>query len=244
LPVCLGKATKLAGFLTAEKKQYMAEVVLGITTDTLDTTGKILSKKNVLFNEDAIRAAVAGFIGEQEQLPPMYSAVKVNGKKLYESAREGKTVERVPRKIQIENIEIIQINSSANTFTMQVDCSKGTYIRSLCADIGAALGCGACMGVLTRTRTGAFTIGDAVTLSVFRENPAPHIIPVEQAFPYPRAYVQPAEEKKIMNGNPIKVNGVAFTQKGAERYWFYFGEELIALYKYEQNRFVPEVMLI
>lgn len=148
LPVCVGKATKLADIIMDGKKRYRAMVRLGITTTTEDAAGEVLEERKVDFDEEKIRQAVAGFVGEQKQIPPMYSAIKVNGKKLYELAREGKEIERKARTITIFAINIVRF-LPPDRFEIDVDCSKGTYIRTLCSDIGKALGCGAHMAELT-----------------------------------------------------------------------------------------------
>ncbi len=163
LPVCVGKATRVVDLLTDKDKEYRADLLLGVSTDTQDTTGEVLARREVSCSEDHVTDTIHGFIGPQQQVPPMYSALKVNGKKLYELAREGKTVERKPRDITIFDIEIEKIELPH--VIMRVHCSKGTYIRTLCNDIGEALGCGGCMASLQRTRVSTFAIEDALTLS-------------------------------------------------------------------------------
>ena len=162
LPVCLGSGTKLCDMLTDKEKEYVAELLLGVRTDTQDTTGQILSTQEVTATEQQIREVCAGFVGEYDQIPPMYSALKVNGKKLYELAREGKVIERKARHVCIHELEILEINLLV--VTMRVSCSKGTYIRTLCEDIGNVLGCGGTMQSLRRTKVGPFTIDQALTL--------------------------------------------------------------------------------
>ncbi len=162
LPVCLGSATKLCDMLTDKDKEYVAELLLGVETDTQDTTGEILCRRPVEVSEEQVREAAASFIGHYEQVPPMYSALKVNGKKLYELAREGKEVERKARPVEIHELEILDIQLPV--VKMRVLCSKGTYIRTLCADIGEKLGCGGTMQSLKRTKVGDFTLETAVTL--------------------------------------------------------------------------------
>ena len=149
LPVCLGKGTKVCELLTDKQKEYRAVMRLGIETDTQDMTGTVLREAKVDCSEDEIRSCVEGFVGVQEQIPPMYSALKVNGKKLYELARQGIEVERKSRRITIEKITIERIDLPE--VVMTVKCSKGTYIRTLCHDIGQSLGCGGCMSDLVRT---------------------------------------------------------------------------------------------
>lgn len=170
LPVCCGKATKVCGLLTDKDKSYHAVCRLGIETDTQDTTGKILRKCSIkgITGKDII-SCVKQFQGEIMQVPPMYSALKVNGKKLYELAREGKTVERKPRPITISSIEITDIDLDRGVFSMDVECSKGTYIRTLCHDIGISLGVLAAMEKLVRTRVSIFKIEDAITLSTVQQ---------------------------------------------------------------------------
>lgn len=155
LPILVGKATKLSELLMAEEKRYFAGVRLGITTDTDDMSGTVLETREVCVSEEDIKAAAARFLGETEQIPPMYSAIKVDGQKLYQLARKGITTERKPRKIEIYSIEVSNVRE--NTFDLHIHCSKGTYIRALCRDIGAVLGTGAAMASLVREQSGIFT---------------------------------------------------------------------------------------
>ena len=147
LPVCVGKATKLADYIMADTKTYRATIKLGIITDTYDTTGDIIAEKEVSVSKDAIISVVKSFVGKQEQLPPMYSAIKINGHKLYDLARKGIEVERKPRSIEIYDISLDEFISDTE-FAVTVSCSKGTYIRTLCYDFGEKLGCGAAMSSL------------------------------------------------------------------------------------------------
>ena len=163
LPVCVGKATKLSDVIMDGRKSYRAMLRLGVTTTTEDASGEVLETKAVVFDEGKIRAAVAAFIGRLEQVPPMYSAVKVNGKKLYELAREGKEIARKARTIEVYDIRIRRF-LPPDRVEMDIDCSKGTYIRTLCADIGKALGCGGHMAELLRTATGSFSLENAIKL--------------------------------------------------------------------------------
>lgn len=166
LPVCFGSGTKLCDMLTDWDKEYVAVLRLGITTDTQDLSGRVLSEAEQpqieALTEDIVRRTVMGFAGEYEQLPPMYSALKVDGRRLYELARAGKEVERKPRLVQIKEIEILKMELPWVKFRVQ--CSKGTYIRTLCHDIGERLGCGGAMESLTRSRVGIFRIEEALTL--------------------------------------------------------------------------------
>ena len=152
LPVCLGRATKVCELLTDHDKTYEALLLLGKTTDTQDISGEVLEERNPgNLTEEEVRSCIESFIGEYDQIPPMYSALKVNGKKLYELAREGKTVERKSRRVQIHGIRILEMNLPH--VRMEVDCSKGTYIRTLCHDIGEKLQVGGCMEELERTKS-------------------------------------------------------------------------------------------
>lgn len=207
LPICLGTGTKLCDMLTDRDKEYVAELLLGVSTDTQDTTGKILEEKPVLADPEEIRRAVMSFLGEYDQIPPMYSALKVNGKKLYELAREGKEIPRQARRITIYELEILEIR--VPVVTMRVVCSKGTYIRTLCHDIGEKLGCGGAMQKLERTRVGAFFKENAVTLAQAEkirdeEGLEKILFPVEKAFEeYGRVCVKPEYDRMLQNGNWI-----------------------------------------
>ena len=168
LPVCLGKATKLCDMLTDKSKTYETIMLLGKTTDTQDISGSVLSESSVEnIDEDAVKKCIGEFVGDYLQVPPMYSALKVNGKKLYELARQGIEVERKARPVVIHEIKILEI--ALPRVRMEVSCSKGTYIRTLCHDIGLKLGCGACMEKLIRTKVSCFEISDSLTLGQVQE---------------------------------------------------------------------------
>jgi tRNA pseudouridine55 synthase len=162
LPVCLNEATKLAGFLTADNKEYLATMLLGVKTDTQDTEGKIIGESDKVVTQDEIKAALAGMVGKIKQVPPAYSAVKYCGDPLYKWARKGVTPDVAPREVEIQSIVIEDISFPRVTF--KVSCSKGTYIRTLCADVGELLGCGACLCGLRRLRSGFFSLDMAVSL--------------------------------------------------------------------------------
>lgn len=210
LPVCLGNGTKLCDMLTDKDKEYVAELLLGTVTDTQDMTGGILNTHPVTVSEEQVREAVLGFVGEYDQIPPMYSALKVNGKKLYELARAGKEVERKARKVNIIEIEILQIQIPV--VKMRVACSKGTYIRTLCADIGDRLGCGGCMQSLIRTRVGNFALEDAITLAELQESKdagrlEEAVISVDSVFAdLPALHVVEKWQKLLENGNSFYAN--------------------------------------
>ena len=208
LPVCLGKATKLCDLLTDKNKTYEAVLLLGKTTDTQDITGEVLEEKSTeALTEEKVREAIEGFIGDYEQIPPMYSALKVNGKKLDELAREGKVIERKARPVKILDIQILEIDLPK--VRMEVSCSKGTYIRTLCHDIGEKLGCGGCMESLIRTRVSTFRIEDAKTLDEIETlkqegKLAELLVPIDAMFPfYPKITVKDDWKAFAKNGNPL-----------------------------------------
>ena len=166
LVVCLGNGTRLCDMLTEHTKEYIAVCRLGVITDTQDMSGTILQEQQVNVTTEQLHAAVMAFVGDYDQIPPMYSAIKIGGRKLYDLAREGKEIERQPRRIHIDAVAVLDTSllQSEHIFTMEVKCSKGTYIRTLCHDIGQRLGCGAAMQHLTRTAVGSFHLEDAITL--------------------------------------------------------------------------------
>ncbi len=213
LPVCIGSATKAADMLTASDKQYTAELILGKTTDTQDASGTVLTESEVNLADTEIENAVSSFVGEIEQIPPMYSAIKQNGKKLYELARKGIEVERKPRKVKIHGINILGIDGKS--VKIDVSCSKGTYIRTLCADIGEKLGTGAYMNTLRRTQAGIFTIENAYTAEDIQKmaeagtlNEA--LIPIDELFfEYPKIVLNEKQTRSIVNGIRMTYRGQA-----------------------------------
>lgn len=214
LPICLGKATKVCELLTNEDKSYHAVCRLGIETDTQDISGKVLRTCDYgMVTEERLHRTIRRFIGEIEQIPPMYSALKVNGKRLYELAREGKTVERKPRKITISDIRLSEINLSEGSFVMDVTCSKGTYIRTLCHDIGQALGTAAAMEHLCRTRVSIFRLEDAMKLSEIEacmqqseEALFTKMIPIDALFAgYFRYQINSSGISLLQNGNRLPI---------------------------------------
>lgn len=213
LPVCLGKATKVCELLTDKTKTYQAVLLLGCATDTQDTTGTVLEEHEVGCTEEQVRECVLSFVGAQEQIPPMYSALKVNGKKLYELARQGIEVERKARVIEIEEIVIDEI--CLPEVTMTVTCSKGTYIRTLCHDIGQKLGCGGCMKSLLRTQVGPFQIKDSVTLAEiekYRDDGRIEEVlnPTDSVFGHLPAVLLSEEALRLVkNGNPLPKRMIA-----------------------------------
>ncbi len=202
LPICIGKATHAVDYVVAAQKTYICSMRLGETTDTEDSTGNILETKPVTCTEQDVKRVLQSFVGECEQIPPMYSAVHHNGQRLYTLARQGITVERKPRHVTFFDIEPIEI--ALPMVRYRVTCSKGAYIRTLCKDIGGALSSGGHMTALQRTECGRFTAENAVRLADFEEAPEEHILPTETVFAdYPRADVTEEDEKRIRNGVPI-----------------------------------------
>lgn len=211
LPMCIGKGTKIAEELTAKEKQYLAELTLGVVTDTQDMSGEVLETKEVSATVQEIEDAVMSFVGEIMQTPPMYSAIKIGGKKLYELAREGKTAEIPPRPVTIHKIEIKNIENNKVTFL--VDCGKGTYIRTLCHDIGQKLGCGGAMSALKRTRSGDFCIEDSYTLEQIAEmaerEDFSFLKSIDSALSkYDRLVLADKNAKKLCNGVPVRIAGL------------------------------------
>ena len=214
LPVCVGNATKAADMLTSADKSYTAVLELGKRTDTLDIEGSLLEQRPVDVTEEEIRAVIGEFKGEQYQLPPMYSAIKQNGRKLYELAREGKEVERTPRKINIYSLDIRKIELPY--IKIDVRCSKGTYIRSLCDDIGRRLGCGAVMTELRRTEAAGFKISQAYTLEQLNEMEEPEaaLMPTDSLFAQlPQIRLNEKQERSIINGVRMTWRGGAEGQR-------------------------------
>lgn len=247
LPVCLGKATKVCDLLTDKDKVYKATMLLGIQTDTLDISGKVCNKAVVNVTEQQVRDVISTFVGNIEQVPPMYSALKVNGKKLYELAREGKTIERKARKVSIYDITIDEI--CLPEVVMTVSCSKGTYIRSLCDDIGTKLGCYGCMKELLRTKVACFDIGDAYKISEIEKLKESIVLPVDMLFEnIPVVNTVLMAQKLIENGNRIPaemINADGNKQRKYDdegRYRIYNPEDSfvgIYTYKAETDDFKP-----
>jgi len=245
LPICIGPATKFADYITSADKTYIAEVILGIETNTGDISGEVLAKKDVNFDKDVISHVVNSFAmrGEYMQVPPMFSAIKIGGKKLYELARKGETLDVPARAVSIHSIKILEFLPQKNAFTIEVECSKGTYIRSLAMDIGRELGCGATMGELERTQSGKFALStakklDEIKIAVQNGLIRQLIIPVDELLPYPKIYVSEQELKLAINGNPLPANNNPHT-----KVWVCSGEKLIGLYANDGKKLRPEVML-
>ena len=255
LPVCTGRATKLCGMITDWGKTYEAVMLLGTRTDTQDISGNILSQTEVNVTKIQIMDVIGSFTGEYDQIPPMYSALKHNGKKLYELARQGIEIERKPRRVNIKSILINDINLEDNdkTVTFTVECSKGTYIRTLCEDIGNRLGCGACMQSLKRTRVGSFSIDNSYTLSQIEQmvqagKTDEILTPIDEMFSDSRKVIISQEYDKLLyNGNKLPYNSIQgkndVQHNEDEQVRVYDkNDEFIGVYRFEGNEFVPVKM--
>ena len=205
LPVCIGNATKASDMLLSENKEYVAGIKFGIATDTGDITGIVTDRSNIIPDKEALLNALDSFVGVYMQIPPMYSAKKVNGKKLCDLAREGKTLDRKPVPVEVYKIELLENKSENDDFCIRVSCSKGTYIRVLCEDIGKKLGTFACMSSLTRTCSGEFKIENAYTLDELKcaarnGNLFETLIPTEKLFKYPKIILSEKQSARMKNG--------------------------------------------
>ncbi len=251
LPVCLGKATKVCDMLTEEHKSYEAVLLLGCETDTQDMSGRILKESPVAVSEDEVRECLAAFVGEGMQVPPMYSAIKINGRRLYELARQGVEVERKARPVHFYDITVLDMELPRVRFS--VTCSRGTYIRTLCYDVGAKLGCGGCMESLIRTRVGIFDLKDSRTLEQIaasvEENGVPEgLVSLDRLFgDLAEVVLRPEGDKLAHNGN---VFHVSYMEKRSRRDWRYLQEvrvydsegRFVGIYYYRDGHFYLKKM--
>ena len=239
LPVCVGTAARINEYLDYDTKTYDCVMKLGIITDTLDIWGEVLEERPVPDMDEAVIAeTIMGFTGEISQIPPKYSALKVAGKKLYEYARAGQEVEIKPRKINIKHISVNNIDLENKEISFTVECSKGTYIRSLCADIGEKLGCGACMSGLVRTKTGVFTLDDTVDIEAVKKMSREEL--VSKLFPtdYPlvqfgRVELSANRAKDFVNGKKIPKRDLAIVREASrdDFYNVYFNDTFLGVAK-------------
>lgn len=229
LPVLLGRATRLSPFLLMADKRYRAGIRLGLTTDTLDITGKVLSTAPAQVSDEALAEVLQGFTGVQLQVPPMYSALKKDGKKLYELAREGIEVERQARQIEIKELQLL----CRNGVDLQIDvcCSKGTYIRSLCDDIGKVLGCGAVLTSLQRTATGGFLLANCTALEQARLDPVAALLPADRAVAHlPQTQVTENQRRRFLHGGGLFLSRLRLDpQPEGTVVRVYCGEEFLGL---------------
>ncbi len=207
LPVFVGRATRAVEFFEHAEKTYEATLRLGLTTDTEDITGTVLQEQPVSLPQSTFLEILSGFVGKIQQIPPMYSALKVNGQKLCDLARRGKEVERQPREIEIFRLECLEF--SGDTARLLVHCSKGTYIRTLCKDIGEKCGCGGCMAALRRVTAGEYTIEEAIPLEMLLEaqDPEKYLLAVDTPFrKFPQVQLTANQEKRCRNGNAFSIS--------------------------------------
>lgn len=259
LPVCVGRATKVVDLLTDKDKEYETAMLLGVETDTQDMTGRVLSSREADLSEDQVEEVIQSYVGEIFQIPPMYSALKVNGQKLCDLARKGVEVERKPRKVTIYGIEILAMDLPR--VTMRVQCSRGTYIRTLCHDIGQTLGCGGAMESLTRTRVADFGLEDAHTIdeiqTMAQEGALDRILlPVDRLFLAAPAFSVTAEGAKLLaNGNPLKADRLRpvdeeagkaadLCRDGMTARMYLPDGTFAGIYQWKENKFIPQKMFL
>lgn len=257
LVICLGKATKLCDILPDHDKEYVADLLLGVTTDTEDMTGTVRKRSAVTVTEDEVSRRLLSFLGTYEQIPPMYSAIKVNGRKLYELAREGTVVERQPRPVTIRELEIMDIQLPRVTF--RIRCSRGTYIRSLCRDIGEQLGCGGCMERLVRSRACGFQAADSLSLSDIEQfvqegTLEQRIHTIDSLYPeYPKLRIDSRWDKLVHNGNKFRREHIHTITEGFQKdseipYVLVYdsGNTFVGIYQYQlkTQEFIPYKMFL
>lgn len=259
LVVCVGKATKLCDILPDHDKEYEAVLLLGVITDTEDMTGEVQKQSDVTVTEEEVQAVIQSFIGSYDQVPPMYSAIKINGQKLYELARQGKVIERQPRPVTIYELEVKDIQLPRVVF--RIKCSRGTYIRSLCRDIGEQLGCGGCMERLVRERACGFSVHESLHLSeieaMVREGRLEQQLhSIDSMYPqYPRVQIAPQWNKLVYNGNKFQKKHIQKMTEGFQEeegiqvpYVLVYDAEGIFLgiyeYRLQTQEFVPYKMFL
>lgn len=249
LPVCLGNATRVCDLLTNKDKEYVAGIRFGVETDTQDIYGEVVSRRPAAVAEEEFSLALSEMLGEQGQLTPMFSARKVGGRKLCDLARQGVTVERSPKKIRVLEIELLSFAEAAGEAAFRVVCSPGTYVRTLCHDLGRRLGCGACMSSLRRTRVGDFSLAQAKTLAEIEESIADGSLgaavqSVDSLFPdYPQAEVRSEEGRRLLaNGNPLRAEHLSASANGRLR--IYEDGEFRAIYENNGTLYRPVKMFL
>ena len=249
LPICIGKATKICDLLTDRDKTYRAVMRLGIVTDTLDMSGNVLETNEVIVTEEDVKSAIMSFVGDIMQIPPMYSALKVNGQKLVDLARKGQVVERKPRPVTIYDIGIEDITLPLVTFT--ISCSKGTYIRTLCDDIGRKLGCGGSMESLERIKAAGFSVENALTLSdierIRDEGDLDSIIlAIDEALvEYPKVVAAEECTKILQNGGKVSADDLTLTDLDAEMVRMYMADDtFVGIYERVGDVYKPNKMFL
>ena len=229
LPVCVGAATRLFDYIIDKQKTYVAEIALGIETDTQDATGQVVLERPVNVTEDALRGVLPEFVGEIEQIPPMYSAIKRGGKRMYQLARKGERVELEPRRCRVDGVELLE-RTGENRYRIRVDCGKGVYIRTLCHDIGQRLGCGAHMASLMRTAAGVFRIEDALSReeidAAHREGTLEEkLLPLDAPLQHlPKVVLTEAARHSVVNGNVLRTEWMVESAPRAEALRIYLND--------------------
>ncbi len=248
LPVCVGKGTKLVDLLTEKDKCYEAVFLLGVETDTYDTTGSVLSENEVKVSAEDVRTALKGFVGDIMQIPPMYSALKVDGKKLYELARKGIEVERAARPVKIFSIDVLSVDLPR--ITLSIHCGSGTYIRSIAHDLGVALGCGCAMESLIRTKVSDYNINDALTLDeiadLVKAGDFSFIHSIDSALYGQRLCVKEEYLKEALNGAKLGLDYfLSNVSKDEERYLVYLPDgRFLGAYEMRDDRLVIRQMFL
>ncbi len=250
LPIVLGKCTRLSDMLMSDEKEYRAELKLGIITDTLDLSGEVLQTNDTVLNKETVIDGIMSFEKKYEQMPPMYSAIKINGQKLYDLARKGIEVERKTRLVNIKSINIVEVVDDF-TYIIDVVCSKGTYIRSLCFDIGEKLGVGASMGKLIRLRTGDFKVEQAFTLAQLQQLKEDNklldalITPEELLKDYRKVTCKKEAEKFLVNGNRLDLKFISSESelKIGEKCLVKYDNNIIGIYENDGKFLNPEIIL-
>ena len=235
LPILIGRATRLCSLVLESDKRYTATVKLGVTTDSLDITGNVLSECVPNVSDEQLNDALLHFTGEYDQIPPMFSAIKKDGVRLYDLARQGKEIEREPRRIKIYEINLLE--RCGDEFKIDVLCSKGTYIRSLADDLGRYLGCGACLTALRRTKTAQFNISQCVTLEQIESDPEKYLLPCEMAVDYLRTVeLSSGQARRFSNGAELSADRVRVEEpKNGELFRVKFDDGFLGLAEYNEE---------
>lgn len=231
LPILIGRATSLCDYLLTADKSYTATVMTGITTDTLDIMGEIISKKNPCFSKEELENALIKFTGVQQQYPPVFSAIKKDGVPLYKLARKGQEIEVEPRQITVHSIKLLEFNQEDKSFKIDVCCSKGTYIRSLCRDIGEYLGCGATLTGLVRTNTASFSLSQCVDLDAIEsQNISQYLLNEELAVSHlPELSISQNQAKRFSNGGKLSFDRLKSTIIDKQNYRIKFNNTFIGI---------------
>jgi tRNA pseudouridine55 synthase len=237
LPICLGEATKLAAYLLADDKAYETEAILGVETDTLDRTGNVVATRDASsITREQILAVLAAHTGELDQVPPMFSAIKQGGVRLYHRARAGEEVEREPRRVRIDRLELLAFDPAAARIKLAIECSKGTYVRSLVADVGTALGCGAHMAELRRTRSGVFTLAMAHDLDRLDNF---HLVSLPEATQLPKVTMPADIVRRVRDGLQLAPEKFPVPPEAYERFQLLDPDgALVAIAHVEDHRVV------